>query len=198
MARPTYGDEVKEAAKTLHIEGLSSPEIRDRLANGNAGLPYKIQPSERTIDGWRRRWKREGIRAASIVRAGDEESAENAIYRRLLGIYRQALAKLEDQEISGNVDSALPGRIRTYQATVDAARAKRAIVSKRERGQTLTANQASELGQGEQQKTPALMLDRLAALEADRETGQTEPTTSKGIKETTEADSTKAFSSRPN
>lgn len=177
-----YGDEIKEAAQTLHIEGFSSREIKERLAQGNAGLPYRVDPAERTIDGWRRKWKREGIRTASLVRAGDEESTADAIYRRLLGLYRQALSKLEDQELKDRVDPALVKRIGQYQAIIDAARVKRSIVSKRNKGERLTETEGAAIADTNGKAEGPSMLEVLARQieeESQGEPGQTEAKASK-------------------
>ena len=75
-----YDETVRQAAKVLHIEGLSSREIRERLNSGTAGLSYVVDPAERTIDQWRRAWKAEGSVAGFSVRSGDEEAVEDAVY----------------------------------------------------------------------------------------------------------------------
>jgi hypothetical protein len=164
-----YPAEVREAAKVLHMEGAKSAEIRARLMEGSAGLPYTAEPSERTIDGWRRRWDREGIRAGFAVRPGDEESNENAIYRRTLGLHREMLTKAEENLLAGKTDTALLSGIKTMQAIIDSARAKRRIAAKSEKGGKLTPDEAAELGSSSTAGSTASMLARLAAEERDRE-----------------------------
>jgi hypothetical protein len=158
-----YSEEIKEAAKVLHIEGAKSAEIRARLMEGTAGLPYPAAPSERTVDKWRRGWDREGIRTGFQVRAGDEEATENAIYRRHLGLHRAMLTRAEDNLAAGKTDNALLQGIRTMQSVIDSARAKRRIAAKQDRGERLGKDEAAELGSSSTAGASGSMLARLAA-----------------------------------
>jgi hypothetical protein len=164
-----YPAEVREAAKVLHMEGARSAEIRRRLMEGAAGLPYTAEPSERTVDGWRRKWKAEGIRTGFAVRAGDEDATENAVYRRQLGLLRAMVTEAEDNLSRGKTDNALLQGIKTMQSVVDSARAKRRIAAKKEQGSKLSAEEAGELGSSSTAGSTASMLARLAAEEQDRE-----------------------------
>lgn len=171
-----FGDEVKAAAKTLHIEGLKSAEIRERLMNGNAGLPYTAEPSERTVDKWRRSWEREGTRAGLMVRAGDETFVEDANYRRLLGLYRLKLSQLEELSVKGGTDLALSKEVTMLQSASDAARAKRITMKKRQEGIPLDKEEGGELTSGN-----VSMLDRLAS--EQEQTGHTSTQTIEGSSE---------------
>lgn len=172
-----YGPEIKQAAKTLHIEGLNSAEIRQRLADCDAGLPFPVKPSERAIDNWRRAWKREGVRQGYAVRMGEEDAVENAIYRRLLGVYRYKLQQLEDLMVKGNSDLALAREIAILQTITDSARAKRQTMRKRAKGTALNSEEGAEL-RGESEDS---ILMRLAAEEEQHEKAQpgNEPTEGK-------------------
>lgn len=167
MSATAYGPEVRQAVKTLHLEGLSSREIRERLATGTAGLPYSVEPGERTIDGWRRQWKRDGIREGFRVRDGDEQTVEDAIYRRILGLYRQELNGVEDAMIAGKANVKAVSRLAKYQAIVDATRYQRQLRENAAKG-SLTPEEGGYLGAASGEAKPGSMLARLAREERDR------------------------------
>lgn len=131
---------------------------------GKAGLSYKVEPSERTIDGWRRRWKDEGEFAGFAVRAGEQEAVEEAIYRRILGLVQKEISDLEDQAMSGEGSLGTLRRVQRYMAIIDAARYQRQLREKARTGK-LTPSEGGHLGKASSMAKPESMLSRLAAEE---------------------------------
>jgi len=160
-----YGQDIKDAAKILHLEGLRSREIREKLASGNAGLPFEVDPSTRTIDGWRKKWKLDGIRAGLYVRPGEEEEQEDAGYRRLLGIHREALLRLDESVQRGKPNQAWVKAVSQLQATVDQARNRRRQQARRERGAKLSSEESAEMGGPS--VDPGSILEALAAEQSE-------------------------------
>jgi hypothetical protein len=160
-----YGDEVKEAARCLHLEGHSSAAIRERLSNGNAGLSYSVEPSERTVDKWRQSWKRDVVRAGFQVRAGEEEIVADTIYRRLLGIYRERIQRLDESVQDGKPDFAVLRQVAVLQQIVDSARAKRQVRERKAAGLTVTPAEEGAI-QGGAPADSESILERLAREQA--------------------------------
>lgn len=162
-----YGDHIKEAARTLHQEGLSSREIQARLAAGNAGLAFKVEPSQRTIDKWRAQWRREGIRAGLAVREGDEEAVENAIYRQVLAIAREHMAYISEKQTKGVIEPKDVTMTDRFMKTIDAARYRRQL---REESKTrkLDPRHAGYLGDVGDAGSKESMLETLARAERNR------------------------------
>lgn len=157
MAASAYSDEIQQAARVLHLEGLNTREIRERLETGTAGLNYPVSPGARTIDGWRRRWNLEGNRAGYAVREGSEDATEGAIYRRLLGNYRELMSQFEQSVSEGKPDAGILAAVERCQRIVDAARYRRRMGNR--------APTDNEIG-GETQRTgTGSMLRELAKLE---------------------------------
>lgn len=173
MGAKPYGPEIREAAKTLHIEGLNAREIRERLATGTAGLAVPVKPGERTIGLWITAWNREGIRRGFRVRTGDEEAVENAHYRRILALARETADRLDREIGKGTANLDLARQLEVLQKIIETTRAKRKISDIKARGEPLTNPEVGELGD-----TGGTALGRLVLAEKQREkreTGQTEP-----------------------
>lgn len=162
MSSRAYGPEIKQAALTLHLEGLSSREIRAALSEGRAGLPHQVTPGKRTIDLWRRNWRKEGKIPGAAIKAGEETAIEDAIYRRILALYQHDLQTVEDSICkNGNVNVQAVSRLVRYQAIVDATRYQRQL---RETAQhrKLTPEEGGHLGAASAEAKPGPMLRRLA------------------------------------
>lgn len=155
-----YSPEVKEAARVLHIEGLPSREIKDRLSRRTAGLTYSVDPSERTIDKWRKEWKNQGILAGYSVQAGEEEAVEEAIYRQFLGVARMASKQLVDATLSNTVTVPMIQRINAYLKVIDAVKYQRLLRERAQQG-TLTPKDAGGLGAASDMAKPESMLHRM-------------------------------------
>lgn len=176
---PAYGDHVKEAAKTLHQEGLSSREIKARLAAGNAGLSFKIEPSERTIDQWRAHWRREGIRAGLSVRDGDEEAVENTIYRQVLAVAREHMADMAEKQTKGIVEPSDVTKMDRFMKIIDAARYRRQL-RQASKTRTLDPREAGQLGDAGNAASSESMLETLAREERERTERQARETANPG------------------
>jgi transposase len=172
-----YSDEAKEAARVLHIEGASSREIKERLNSGKAGLPYLVDPSERTIDNWRRAWKDQGVLAGFAVRSGEEDAVEEAIYRQLLAFARKATHDLGQAEMEGTATTPMVMRVGGYLKIIDAVKYQRQLRTKAKAGK-LTPAEGGHLGSASDSAKPESMLARMARerkaaeKEAESETGQ--------------------------
>ncbi len=170
MSSRAYGPEVKQAALTLHLEGLSSGEIRAALSEGRAGLPHPVTPGKRTIDLWRRDWRKEGKTPGAGIKAGDEAAIEDAIYRRILALYQRDLQTVEESIFDGkNVNVQAVSRLVRYQAIVDATRYQRQL-RETARHRKLTPEEGGHLGAGSAEAKPGPMLRRLAREETSRST----------------------------
>ena len=156
MAR-AFNEETKQAAKSLHLSGMGSGEIRAKLMEGKAGLKYTVEPSERTIDGWRQRWKRHGEFASFSVGADEMEAVEEAIYRRILGLYMKEVSDLEEDTMCGKALVSTVQRVAKYQAICDAAKYQRVLREKSQTGK-LTPQEGGHLGKASAMAKPESML----------------------------------------
>lgn len=161
-----YSEEIREAAKILHLEGFNSREIRARMGEKRAGLPYSIRPSVRTIDQWRAKFKRDGIRAGLSVPPGTEDQEEEAGYRRLLAIRREVLLRLDESVQSGKPSHQWIKAADQLQSAVDRARGRRKVLAKRERGAKISNEEAAEFGAGNVDQSD--LLESLAAEHQDQ------------------------------
>lgn len=161
-----YSEEIRNAAKTLHIEGFNSREIQTRFEEKRAGIPYSVRPSVRTIDGWRRKFRRDGVRPGFAVFPGDEEGEEEAGYRRLLGIRREVLARLDESVQTGKPSHQWIKAADQLQSAVDRARARRQVMAKRAKGQKISPEEGGDFGAGNIE--PGGILETLAAEHQDK------------------------------
>jgi hypothetical protein len=142
--------------------------IRKRLKDGNAGLGYSVEPSERTIDKWRRGWNRDMVRAGFQVRPGQEEDVADTIYRRILGLYREQLQRLDEKVQDGESDLALVRQVCAFQQLVDSARAKRQVRERKAAGLEISpAEDGAILGGAP--SDPGSMLQMLAREQAEED-----------------------------
>jgi hypothetical protein len=170
-----YGPEIKEAAMTLHMAGLKSREIKERLEAGTAGLPYKTDPSERTIDKWRAQWKREGVKTALAVRAEDVEKTEELIYRRFLGLMNQRMSELEDATIDGSSSTSQVNQIGAFFKIMNGVQYQRQLRDSA-RKRKLTPQEGAALSGPVGMAKPESMLDMLAREERDSPSRNPVPT----------------------
>lgn len=163
MARRVWSREVRQAARVLFREGFGATAAARAFGAGEAGLGYPVTISVRTLEYWWRGFREEGERAEVLVSPGEEEAAENAIYRQFLSVAKRVMRDLEGAADEGSLTSQQAQVAKTLFQVVDAR------ISKRKARERLSSGGVAQAvdSAARQSGSSSEVLSRIAELEGD-------------------------------
>lgn len=92
MATRAETKEIRDVIGALGVAGVSCPEIRERLASGNAGLKHKVKLSLRSVQY---HWRNYQIKHEAELKKDDKAESIEAVKARSVAVIAREIGALE-------------------------------------------------------------------------------------------------------